>query len=130
MANCFTRRFKSCRCKIHDADAELDKFKFSQSEESIADANKIMDGIEKKYMRLTQSVTELMTTVETSDKLYDESKQIYRETKREVLANRHQFGDAAELIEKTSKPFYLELNNMKNLLKMDTTLKQVVISIN
>ena len=82
MANCFTRRFKSCRCKIHDADAELDKFKFSQSEESIADANKIMDGIEKKYTRLTQSVTELMTTVETSDKLYDESKQIYREKRK------------------------------------------------
>lgn len=103
--------------KIHDADAELDKFKFSQSEESIADANKVMDGIEKKYTRLTQSVTELMTSVENSDQLYNESKQIYRETKREVLANRHQFGDAAGLIEKNIEAFLPRLEQYEELVE-------------
>lgn len=109
--------------KLQDADAELDKFKFTQSEESIASANKIMDSIEKKYSRLSQNVNELINTVEKSDQLYNESKQIYRETKREVLANRHQFGDAAELIEKNIEAFYPRVEQYETLVEEGNYIK-------
>ncbi len=38
-----------------------------------------------------------------NDELYDKCKVDYREMKRDVLANRHQFGEAASLLEKIEK---------------------------
>ncbi|PWG67930.1 septation ring formation regulator EzrA, partial [Enterobacter mori] len=46
-----------------------------------------------------------------NDKFYNECKNNYREMKRDVLANRHQFGEAAEPLEQEIESFVPEMEN-------------------
>lgn len=85
--------------KIHNAEALLDKFSFNASQCEIDDANELMDSYEQSYQQQLEDVNEIIALYKDNDELYDKCKVDYREMKRDVLANRHQFGEAASLLE-------------------------------
>ncbi|OVZ57028.1 septation ring formation regulator EzrA [Staphylococcus aureus] len=85
--------------KIHNAEALLDKFSFNASQSEIDDANELMDSYEQSYQQQLEDVNETIALYKDNDELYDKCKVDYREMKRDVLANRHQFGEAASLLE-------------------------------
>ncbi|CUD18271.1 Septation ring formation regulator EzrA [Staphylococcus aureus] len=85
--------------KIHNAEALLDKFSFNASQSEIDDANELMDSYEQSYQQQLEDVNEIIALYKDNDELYDKCKVDYREMKRDVLANRHQFGEAASLLE-------------------------------
>ncbi|MDH9160833.1 septation ring formation regulator EzrA [Staphylococcus succinus] len=97
--------------KIHNAEGLLYKFKFSQAETEIDEAHELMDKYEENYKTLTTDVEKIKGLHNENDKFYNECKNNYREMKRDVLANRHQFGEAAEPLEQEIESFVPEMEN-------------------
>ncbi|HGZ8514680.1 TPA: septation ring formation regulator EzrA [Staphylococcus aureus] len=104
--------------KIHNADALLDKFSFNASQSEIDDANELMDSYEQSYQQQLEDVNEIIALYKDNDELYDKCKVDYREMKRDVLANRHQFGEAASLLETEIEKFEPRLEQYE-VLKAD-----------
>ncbi|HHW6792678.1 TPA: septation ring formation regulator EzrA [Staphylococcus aureus] len=104
--------------KIHNAEALLDKFSFNASQSEIDDANELMDSYEQSYQQQLEDVNEIIALYKDNDELYDKCKVDYREMKRDVLANRHQFGEAASLFETEIEKFEPRLEQYE-VLKAD-----------
>lgn len=104
--------------KIHNAEALLDKFSFKASQSEIDDANELMDSYEQSYQQQLEDVNEIIALYKDNDELYDKCKVDYREMKRDVLANRHQFGEAASLLETEIEKFEPRLEQYE-VLKAD-----------
>ncbi|EOB9105113.1 septation ring formation regulator EzrA [Staphylococcus aureus] len=104
--------------KIHNAEALLDKFSFNASQSEIDDANELMDSYEQSYQQQLEDVNEIIALYKDNDELYDKCKVDYREMKRDVLANRHQFGEAASLLEIEIEKFEPRLEQYE-VLKAD-----------
>ncbi|HDH6906566.1 TPA: septation ring formation regulator EzrA [Staphylococcus aureus] len=104
--------------KIHNAEALLDKFSFNASQCEIDDANELMDSYEQSYQQQLEDVNEIIALYKDNDELYDKCKVDYREMKRDVLANRHQFGEAASLLETEIEKFEPRLERYE-VLKAD-----------
>ncbi|HDB1673277.1 TPA: septation ring formation regulator EzrA [Staphylococcus aureus] len=104
--------------KIHNAEALLDKFSFNASQSEIDDANELMDSYEQSYQQQLEDVNEIIALYKDNDVLYDKCKVDYREMKRDVLANRHQFGEAASLLETEIEKFEPRLEQYE-VLKAD-----------
>lgn len=104
--------------KIHNAEALLDKFSFNASQSEIDDANELMDSYEQSYRQQLEDVNEIIALYKDNDELYDKCKVDYREMKRDVLANRHQFGEAASLLETEIEKFEPRLEQYE-VLKAD-----------
>ncbi|HDJ4645423.1 TPA: septation ring formation regulator EzrA [Staphylococcus aureus] len=104
--------------KIHNAEALLDKFSFNASQSEIDDTNELMDSYEQSYQQQLEDVNEIIALYKDNDELYDKCKVDYREMKRDVLANRHQFGEAASLLETEIEKFEPRLEQYE-VLKAD-----------
>ncbi|NGC27301.1 septation ring formation regulator EzrA [Staphylococcus aureus] len=104
--------------KIHNAEALLDKFSFNASQSEIDDANELMDSYEQSYQQQLEDVNEIIALYKDNDELYDKCKVDYREMKRDVLANRHQFGEVASLLETEIEKFEPRLEQYE-VLKAD-----------
>ncbi|EHT68211.1 septation ring formation regulator EzrA [Staphylococcus aureus] len=104
--------------KIHNAEALLDKFSFNASQSEIDDANELMDSYEQSYQQQLEDVNEIIALYKDNDELYDKCRVDYREMKRDVLANRHQFGEAASLLETEIEKFEPRLEQYE-VLKAD-----------
>ncbi|NGL16971.1 septation ring formation regulator EzrA [Staphylococcus aureus] len=104
--------------KLHNAEALLDKFSFNASQSEIDDANELMDSYEQSYQQQLEDVNEIIALYKDNDELYDKCKVDYREMKRDVLANRHQFGEAASLLETEIEKFEPRLEQYE-VLKAD-----------
>ncbi|EOD7691240.1 septation ring formation regulator EzrA [Staphylococcus aureus] len=109
--------------KIHNAEALLDKFSFNASQSEIDDANELMDSYEQSYQQQLEDVNEIIALYKDNDELYDKCKVDYREMKRDVLANRHQFGEAASLLETEIEKFEPRLEQYE-VLKADGNFVQ------
>ncbi|HCQ1991559.1 TPA: septation ring formation regulator EzrA [Staphylococcus aureus] len=109
--------------KIHNAEALLDKFSFNAAQSEIDDANELMDSYEQSYQQQLEDVNEIIALYKDNDELYDKCKVDYREMKRDVLANRHQFGEAASLLETEIEKFEPRLEQYE-VLKADGNYAQ------
>ncbi|MGW7894088.1 septation ring formation regulator EzrA [Staphylococcus xylosus] len=101
--------------KIHNAKGLLDKFKFSQAQTEVDEAHEMMDQYEANYNELTTKVENIIGLHKESDHLYEECTTDYREMKRDVLANRHQFGEAAAPLEQEIESFVPEMETYETL---------------
>lgn len=101
--------------KIHNAEEYLDKFKFSAAQTEIDDAHELMDQYENNYNKQVSQVDEVLALHKDNEALYDKCKVDHREMKRDVLANRHQFGEAAQPLEKEIEKFEPKLNEYETL---------------
>lgn len=101
--------------KIHDAEIQLDKFQFSGAQSDIDDAHELMDKYEAGYQQQVEDVNEIVSLHKGNEQVYEKCKTNYREMKRDVLANRHQFGDAASPLEKRIESFEPELEQYEEL---------------
>ncbi|WP_147630054.1 septation ring formation regulator EzrA [Staphylococcus xylosus] len=101
--------------KIHNAEGLLDKFKFSQAQTEVDEAHEMMDQYEANYNELTTKVENIIGLHKESDHLYEECTTDYREMKHDVLANRHQFGEAAAPLEQEIESFVPEMETYETL---------------
>lgn len=80
-----------------------------------------MDSYEQSYQQQLEDVNEIIALYKDNDELYDKCKVDYREMKRDVLANRHQFGEAASLLETEIEKFEPRLEQYE-VLKADGSM--------
>ena len=73
-----------------------------------------MDKYEAGYQQQVEDVNEIVSLHKENEQVYEKCKTNYREMKRDVLANRHQFGDAASPLEKIES-FEPELEQYEEL---------------
>ncbi|MCG3400854.1 septation ring formation regulator EzrA [Staphylococcus massiliensis] len=101
--------------KIHEAEVNLDKFKFSKAQTEIDDAHALMDKYEQQHEKLSSDAEEMVSIHNDSDRKYKKCQNDYREMKRDVLANRHQFGEAAPSLEQEIEMFEPEMKRYEEL---------------
>lgn len=101
--------------KLHNAEMLLDKFNFSASQSEIDDAHALMDEYEENYQHQLSQVNEITDLYQDNDDVYERCKVDYREMKRDVLANRHQFGEAAPPLENEIESFEPKLAEYETL---------------
>lgn len=101
--------------KLQSAEEQLDKFKFSAAQNDIDDANELMDHYEEGYQSQLKEVDEIVALHKDSDSIYQQCKTNYREMKRDVLANRHQYGEAAAPLEQQIEQFEPQLDQFETL---------------
>ncbi|RIL71996.1 septation ring formation regulator EzrA [Staphylococcus devriesei] len=101
--------------KIHDAEIQLDKFQFSGAQSDIDDAHDLMDRYEEGYRAQVEEVDGIVALHKENEEVFEKCKTDYREMKRDVLANRHQFGEAAAPLEKRIESFEPELEQYTTL---------------
>ena len=107
---------KATELTINDADEALDKFKFAQSEEKIAESNQILDQIEKKYKNFTEMIEQFVKQTKEDEIKHETCKTIYREAKRDVLANRHQYGEAANPLEEQIETYVPRIADYETMI--------------
>jgi septation ring formation regulator len=101
--------------KLHNAESLLEKFKFSQAQNEVDESHELMDQYEEQYKKNDQEIDEIVEQHKYSHRLYEECKNDYREMKRDVLANRHQFGEAAGPLENEIESFEPEIKTYESL---------------
>ncbi len=101
--------------KLHNGEELLEKFKFSAAQTEIDDSHELMDQCESNYNQQVTQVDEILTLLKDNEALYEKCKVDHREMKRDVLANRHQFGEAAQPLEKEIERFEPNLNEYETL---------------
>ena len=104
--------------KIHNAEELLDKFNFSGAQAEIDDAHELMDQYEASYNNQVSQVDEIVALHKDNESLYEKCKVDHREMKRDILANRHQYGEAAGPLESEIENFEPKLSQYE-VLKAD-----------
>ena len=89
--------------KIQNAEELLEKFKFTAAQTEIDDAHELMDQYEENYQHQVTQVDDIINLHKENEALYEKCKVDYREMKRDVLANRHQFGKQLNHLKMKSK---------------------------
>ena len=74
-----------------------------------------MDHYEEGYQSQLKEVDEIVALHKDSDSIYQQCKTNYREMKRDVLANRHQYGEAAAPLEQQIEQFEPQLDQFETL---------------
>ncbi|TDM04543.1 septation ring formation regulator EzrA [Macrococcus carouselicus] len=90
---------------INEADEALDRFRFKESSEHIDQSHHVLDDAESRYQQLSAQIDDYVRRAKDDRVKYEECRTIYREAKRDVLANRHQYGDAARPLEENIERF-------------------------
>src|SRR5699024_3569453 len=88
----------------------------SKSTKDIEVAEENIDLIQEKYDELTDDVSQFMVTVEKGNKEYIDSERLYREAKRDVLANSHEFGEGIKHLEEVNKSYESETEKYEKML--------------
>lgn len=106
----------------------LEKFKFTAAQTEIDDAHELMDRYEENYQHQVTQVDDIINLHKENEALYEKCKVDYREMKRDVLANRHQFGEAAEPLENEIENYEPKLNEYENL-KVKVIMFKLIITL-
>ena len=114
--------------KIQNAEELLEKFKFTAAQTEIDDAHELMDQYEENYQHQVTQVDDIINLHKENEALYEKCKVDYREMKRDVLANRHQFGEAAEPLENEIENYEPKLNEYENL-KVKVIMFKLIITL-
>ncbi|TDM15803.1 septation ring formation regulator EzrA [Macrococcus bovicus] len=101
--------------RINEADEALDRFRFKESSERIDESHQTLDAIEQKYQTLSAQIDDYVSRAKEDRIKYEECRTIYREAKRDVLANRHQYGEAARPLEDNIERFLPALTEYEQL---------------
>lgn len=95
--------------RLSEAKKDLEKFKFSASDEKVKQGEASIARVESKYDQLTSEIDELVQMNEKSAIARAEAEKLHREAKRDVLASAYQFGDASGPLEELIDSFEPEI---------------------
>lgn len=85
---------------LFDAEEFIDKYRFNKAKQVQREIDKYLTEIEENIKRLLNELNDLVGSEEKNRTEIEELKDIYRENKKTLLAHRHTYGKAADLIEK------------------------------
>ena len=101
---------------LEQSKTNVEQFKFSQSTKNNELAGENIEIIKNKYDELTEEVAGFIKAVEEGKHQNIESERLYREAKRDVLANGHKFGDAKKPLEEVIKAYEPEVAKYEKMV--------------
>lgn len=101
---------------LEQSKTNVEQFKFSQSTKNNELAGENIEIIKNKYDELTEEVARFIKAVEEGKHQNIESERLYREAKRDVLANGHKFGDAKKPLEEVIKAYEPEVAKYEKMV--------------
>ncbi|QED48947.1 septation ring formation regulator EzrA [Cytobacillus dafuensis] len=84
---------------LFDAEEFIDKYRFKRAKEVQRSIVKYLNEIEESIQNLLNELNELVGSEEKNRTEIEELKDIYRESKKTLLAHHHTYGKAAEILE-------------------------------
>ena len=102
--------------ELGSASEDIDRFRFNDGREKASSVKETLDGVEQQYQALTSEIGQLLDSNETGERNFNESEKLYREAKRDVLANGHKFGDSQPSLEKLIEAYEPELQEYEQLV--------------
>ncbi|MFE8697029.1 septation ring formation regulator EzrA [Cytobacillus sp. FJAT-53684] len=127
---------------LFDAEEYIDKYRFKKAKDVQQEIEKFLTEIEDNIKKLLNELNELVGSEEKNRTEIEELKDIYRENKKTLLAHRHTYGKAADILEtqldeafakfqdfndKTSSGNYLEAREI--VLTIKGELEQVNVKM-
>lgn len=85
---------------LFDAEESIDKYRFKKAREIQQKIEQRLNEIEDKIKKLLGELNELVGSEEKNREEIEELKDMYRESKKSLLAHRHTFGKAETFLEK------------------------------
>jgi len=84
---------------LFDAEEYIDKYRFRKAKSVQLEIERYLTDIEDSIKVMLTELNELVGSEEKNRKEIDELKDVYRESKKSLLAHHHTYGKAAELLE-------------------------------
>lgn len=101
---------------LEQSKTNVEQFKFAKSTKNNDLAGENIEIIKNKYDELTEEVARFVKAVEEGKHQNIESERLYREAKRDVLANGHKFGDAKKPLEEVIKAYEPEVAKYEKMV--------------
>lgn len=101
---------------LEQSKTNVEQFKFAKSTKNNELAGENIEIIKNKYDELTEEVARFIKAVEEGKHQNIESERLYREAKRDVLANGHKFGDAKKPLEEVIKAYEPEVAKYEKMV--------------
>ena len=101
---------------LEQSKTNVEQFKFAKSTKNNELAGENIEIIKNKYDELTEEVARFVKAVEEGKHQNIESERLYREAKRDVLANGHKFGDAKKPLEEVIKAYEPEVAKYEKMV--------------
>lgn len=108
---------------LEQSKSNIEKFKFAKSTSDNELAGENIDIIKNKYDELTEEIAKFMESVEQGKHQNIESERLYREAKRDVLANGHKYGDAKVPLEEVIKAYEPEVAKYEKMVNAGNYLR-------
>lgn len=103
--------------KLEDAKILLEQFKFNDAKENMQVAEGEIKTVQENFDRTIEGIEALEQSHKEAERQYKNADNLFREAKRDVLANGHQFGDSERSLERLILSFEPELKAYKDKIK-------------
>lgn len=113
--NTYTAAVDQAKGDLDTALEQLEKFKFSESDEKVNDAKASMAELEDKYDTLSNEVNDLVDSNDRGERDHVDSERLLREARRDILASGHKFGDSGEPLEELIESYEPEIKEYETL---------------
>lgn len=99
--------------KLEQSKLSLEQFKFNDAKENMQVAEGEIKTVQENFDSMVDGIDNLSNLNKQSERLYAESDKLFREAKRDVLANGHQYGESERPLERLILSFEPELKEYK-----------------
>lgn len=116
---------------LFDAEEFIDKYRFNKAKQVQREIDKYLTEIEENIKKLLNELNDLVGSEEKNRTEIEELKDIYRENKKTLLAHRHTYGKAADLIEKQLDESFVKIQDFNEKTESGNYLeaREIVLTI-
>ncbi|WP_044339437.1 septation ring formation regulator EzrA [Rossellomorea aquimaris] len=116
---------------LFDAEEYTDKFRFSKTKETLSLIDKVLTETEEKIKEILSELNELIGSEEKNREEIQSLQEEYRNSKKQLLAYRHTYGQTAKYIENTLDKLAEQMNRFNELTEQGNYLdaREIVLSL-
>ncbi|MGR3765367.1 septation ring formation regulator EzrA [Rossellomorea sp. NS-SX7] len=116
---------------LFDAEEYTDKFRFKKSKETLAKIDAVLTDTEAKIDKILQELNELVGSEEKNREEIELLQEEYRGSKKQLLAYRHTYGQAAKKIEAVLDTLAKEIEQFNELTDQGNYLdaREIVLNL-
>ncbi|NMH67850.1 septation ring formation regulator EzrA [Bacillus sp. RO3] len=116
---------------LFDAEEYTDKFRFNKAKEVLARIEEVLSGIEEKIEQILNELHDLVGSEEKNREEIQALQDEYRNSKKQLLAYRHTYGQSAKYIEDILDKLSEQINQFNELTEQGNYLdaREIVLSL-
>lgn len=116
---------------LFDAEEYTDKFRYKKTKETLAKIDEVLTKTEAKIDKILEELNELVGSEEKNREEIELLEEEYRSSKKQLLAYRHTYGQAAKKIEAVLDKLAKEIEEFKSLTDQGNYLdaREIVLNL-